>query len=220
MGAVYDVSVDFDASVDYDNYTHAAFGYNGQYDYDAARNYNDVPTGFARYLVQVDWNNDGDYTDTYEDISDDVLSITSTMGRNFASQLTGKASAGSLEITVKNNTGKYSPFNTTSELTGNLVPNRPIQWAVTVPTAATIWTGYIESIIPAVEKGPHTTAKIRAFGIFKKFATTDARVPMKTSRVTGAAIGDVLDAVSWGAGLRTLDTGQTTMTRFFGSGKA
>ena len=122
--------------------------YNAAIDYDVARNYNDVPTGFARYLVQVDWNNDGDYTDTHEDISDDVLSITSTIGRNFASQLTGKASAGSLEVTVKNNTGKYSPFNTDSDLTGNLVPNRPIQWGITVPTAATIWTGYIESIIP------------------------------------------------------------------------
>ena len=194
--------------------------YNAAIDYDVARNYNDVPTGFARYLVQVDWNNDGDYTDTHEDISDDVLSITSTTGRNFASQLTGKASAGSLEVTVKNNTGKYSPFNTSSVLTGNLVPNRPIQWAVTVPTETTLWTGYIESIIPSVQKGAYTTAKIKAFGIFKKFATTDARVPMKTSRATGAAIGDVLDAVSWGAGLRTLDTGQTTMTRFFGSGKA
>ena len=193
--------------------------YNAGLDYDAARNYNDVPTGFARYRVLVDWNNDGDYSDTNEEISDDVLSITSTMGRNFASQLTGKASAGSLEVTVKNNTGKYSPFNASSDLAGNLVPNRPIQWAVTVPTETTIWTGYIESIIPAVQKGAYTTAKIKAFGIFKKFATTDTRVPMKTSTATGAAIGDVLDSVGWGAGLRTLDTGQTTMTRFFGSGK-
>ena len=194
--------------------------YNAGIDYDAARNYNDVPTGFARYQVLVDWNNDGDYSDTHEEISDDVLSITSEIGRDFSSQLTGKARAGSLEIIVKNNTGKYSPFNASSDLAGTLVPNRPIQWAVTVPTETTIWTGYIESIIPSVEKGPHTTATIRAFGIFKKFATTDARVPMKTSRATGAAIGDVLDAVGWGAGLRTLDTGQTTMTRFFGSGKA
>ena len=194
--------------------------YNAAINYDAARNYNDVPTGFARYLVQVDWNNDGDYSDTNEDITDDVLEIKSTVGRNFASQLTGRASAGRLEVTVKNNTGKYSPFNASSALAGNLVPNRPIQWGITVPSTTTMWTGYIESIIPSVQKGPHTTAKIRAFGIFKKFATTDARVAMKTSRATGAAIGDVLDAVSWGAGLRTLDTGQTTMTRFFGSGKA
>mgnify|MGYP005824998499 CR=1 FL=1 len=37
-------------------------------DYDVARNYDDVPAGFARYLVQVDWNNDGDYSDANEDI--------------------------------------------------------------------------------------------------------------------------------------------------------
>ena len=189
-------------------------------DYDVARNYDDVPTGFARYLVQVDWNNDGDYSDANEDITDDVLEVVSTIGRNFASQLTGKASAGTLEVTVKNDTGKYSPFNTSSALTGNLVPNRTIQFAATIPSVTTIWSGYIESIIPSVQKGPYTTAQIKAFGIFKKFATTNARVPMKTSRATGAAVGDVLDAISWGAGLRDIDTGQTTMTRFFGSGKA
>lgn len=194
--------------------------YDAALDYDAALAWDGVPLGFARYIVRVDWNNDGDFLDTYDEITDDVLEITCKQGRNFASQLTGKAVAGTLEVKLKNNTGKYSPFNTSSVLTGSLFPNRRIEVAAYLPTETTIWSGYIENIQPTVTKGAYTSATIKALGIFKKFATTDARVTMQTSRTTGAAIGDVLDAVSWSAPLRSIDTGQTTMTRFFGSGKA
>ena len=109
-------------------------------DYDVAKAWDGVPFGFARYLLRVDWNNDGDFTDTNEDITDDVLEITCKRGRDFASQLTGKAVAGTLEVSLRNNAGKYSPFNTSGVLTGKLLPNRKIQLSTTLPDELTIWT--------------------------------------------------------------------------------
>ena len=197
--------VDFDASIDYDA-SHIEYA--------------DVPVGFARYQVLVDWNNDGDFADTNEDITDDVLQLTSRMGRNFASQLTGDAVAGSLEVNLNNNGGKYSPFNASGALYGNLLPNRKIQFASYYPSAVTLWSGFIESIQPEVEEGPHTIATLIAHGAFKKFATMTARVPQQTSEKTGDTIGEILDAVSWAGADRDLDDGQTTMTRFFASGNS
>ena len=194
--------------------------YNAALSYDVARAWDGVPTGFGRYELYVDWNNDGDFSDANEDITDDVLEITCKRGRDFASQLTGKAVAGTMEVSLRNDAGKYSPFNASSALAGSLLPNRKIQLKTSLPTATTIWTGYIEQIQPEVQKGAYTTAKIHALGIFKKFATTDVSVPKQTSIRTGAAIGAVLDAASWGASDRTIDTGETTITRFhFDGGK-
>jgi len=189
-------------------------------DYDVAKGWDGVPSGFARYLLRVDWNNDGDFTDTNEDITDDVLEITCKRGRDFASQLTGKAVAGTMEVSLRNNAGKYSPFNTSGVLTGKLLPNRKIQLSTILPDELTLWTGYIESIEPEVQKGPYTTAKIRALGIFKKFATTSVSVPGQSSVTTGTAIGAILDAADWASADRSLNTGQTTMTKYYFAGKA
>ena len=194
--------------------------YDKAIDYDSSIRYDDIRIGFGKYNVYVDWDNNDNFSGTYDDISDDVQEVTCKLGRDFASQLTGKAVAGTMSVKVRNETGKYSPFNTSSALTGNLVPNRKIQFASYYPSVTQLWTGYIESIIPSVNINKVHTATITAKGAFRKFATTDVRVPMSTSTATGTAIGAILDSASWGASDRSIDTGETTMTRFFFSGKA
>ena len=81
----------------------------------------------ATYRVLADWNADGDYTDTYDDITGDTLSMSWSRGRDYASQLTGNSIAGRAAFTLLNNGGKYSPSNTSSVLSPNLVPGRSIQ---------------------------------------------------------------------------------------------
>ena len=52
----------------------------------------------ASYKLQVDWNNDGDWGDTGEEIDmGRVRGITCSVGRDRASQLTGKSKAGTLK---------------------------------------------------------------------------------------------------------------------------
>ena len=52
------------------------FPYNFTFDF-----YTDVEP-FEEYQVQVDWNNDGDFDDANEDISDDVKSIHYSRGKD------------------------------------------------------------------------------------------------------------------------------------------
>tara|TARA_Y100001973_G_C5193644_1_gene332672 strand:+ start:270 stop:1859 length:1590 start_codon:yes stop_codon:yes gene_type:complete len=194
--------------------------YDKAINYDSSIRYDDIRVGFGKYNVFVDWNNDGDFADTNDDISADVTHVRTRIGRNFASQLTGEAVAGSMTVTVRNETGKYSPFNTSGALYGNLVPNRKIQFSSYYPTVNALFTGFIESVVPETRMNKSQFAIIEAKGAFRRFAQQNIRVPMSTSTATGTAIGAVLDASDWPSSDRSIDTGETTMSRFFFTGKA
>lgn len=83
----------------------------------------------AEYILCVDWDNNGNYTGTYDDISADLLisdstPLTWTRGRD--KQL-ARGQAGTLEFYAKNQDGKYSPLNADGDLYGNLQPGRPVR---------------------------------------------------------------------------------------------
>ena len=79
------------------------------------------------YVLAIDWNNDDDFSDTGEDVTARTLKCEWKRGNDYASQLTGKAVAGSLIAELNNESGDYSTFNTSSPLTGNLVPGRKVK---------------------------------------------------------------------------------------------
>ena len=81
----------------------------------------------ASYTLLVDWNNDGDFTDANEDVTSDTLDISWERGRDYASALLGRSIAGKLTATLVNTAGKYSPSNTSSALTGKILPGRSVQ---------------------------------------------------------------------------------------------
>ena len=192
-----------------------ANAYDAAISYDDASLYDGIPAGTAVYKVSVDWNNDGDYSDSNEDITADVLQLTTQQGRSLASQITGKAVAGTLEAILINSAGKYSSFNTSSPLAGNILPNRRVKVETLTPTESTIFLGYLERITPIVDAQGVTKARLVALGSLKRFATTKVSVPMQTSATTGVVVGAILDAASWGAGDRTIATGRTTLTRYY-----
>ena len=75
----------------------------------------------AKWLVQVDWNDDGDFSDASEDVTADVLGLTLEHFRDLSS---GHVEAARLELQLRNDDHKYSPPNTSSPLSGNLKPGR------------------------------------------------------------------------------------------------
>lgn len=196
-----------------------ASGYDASISYDATKSYDGVRSGFASYIVSVDWDNDGDFTDANSVVTDNVVSVKTTQGRALASQLTGNAVAGICEIILNNNDGKYSSFNTSSALSGNILPNRAVKVEATSPTAEVLFYGFLESIVPTVDSNGRNTAKIIALGSLKRFATTNVSVPTATTVGTGASVTAILDAVGWSATLRTIATGKSTIPRFYSGNK-
>ena len=81
----------------------------------------------ASYTLLVDWNDDGDFTDTHDDISGDTLSILWERGRDYASALLGRSISGRLWAELVNTSGKYSPSNTSSALSGSILPGRTVR---------------------------------------------------------------------------------------------
>ena len=166
------------------------------------------------YVIEVDWDNDGTFAGSFDDISSDCISWTCRSGRDFPIQLTGRALAGVFEVVVKNTDGKYNSFNSSSDVFGNLVPNRTIRWRSDAPVARTIFTGRIDEIKPNIRRGEAQKATIRAKGVLI-LLESDVRIAMQTAIATGAALDEILDGISFPAGDRDIDTGQTTMTRYW-----
>jgi hypothetical protein len=184
----------------------------------------------ASYTLLVDWNNDGDFTDSNDDISGDTLSVTWSRGRDYASALQGRSVAGKLSAVLINTDGKYSPSNTSSALTGNILPGRSIQlqagsgsFPYTFPIAfndGVRWQGKLDRIKPSPAASGRRTATLTAFGTLGYLNQFETQLASQTNRRTDQAVGDILDDVGWDeADDRDLDTGQTTISRFWISGK-
>jgi len=170
----------------------------------------------AAYVLEVDWNGDGDFGDANEDITADMIDFETGRGRDFASQLTGRAVAGRLRATLLNTTGKYSPFNTGSPLAGNLLPGRKVRLRSTAPVAANLWTGYLDRIGPETLSPVNLSrAILEAIGPIGKLNGKRVNPPGSGGAASGTLVGTVLDDAGWGAGDRTIDTGQTVTGPWF-----
>ena len=73
--------------------------------------------------VLVDWNNDGDFLDAYDDITADITDMRLDHLRDFMSEYMNGAV---LDLVLNNDDHKYSPPNGASPLTGNLVTGRRV----------------------------------------------------------------------------------------------
>jgi len=176
----------------------------------------------ASYKLQVDWELDGSWTSTGDTIDmGRVRGITCSFGRDRASQLTGKSKAGKLRATLDNRSGDYNPFNTSSPIYGNILPGRPVRLLGTSTTQSdqAIWQGYLTKVTPQVHLGGDKTAILEATGGLGQINLDQIEVAMVTSQRTDQIVDDILDAAGWGSGsgYRTLDTGKTTISRYWKS---
>lgn len=65
--------------------------------------------------VEIDWNRDGDFGDSNEDITDLVLNIQTATGGS-PSSVVGKVDAGRASVTLNNDDDRFSNFNSASTL--------------------------------------------------------------------------------------------------------
>lgn len=96
----------------------------------------------ATYGLYVDWNNDGDFSDPGEDITDDFIS--GSISRGFSNPLARIASTGRASFVLKNTVRDYSP-----PLQSNVLPRRPVKFEMTYGgSTVTLFRGYLEGIVP------------------------------------------------------------------------
>lgn len=174
--------------------------------------------------VYIDWNRDFDFADTYEDVSNDVIEVSWTLGMGQAYQ--EMADGAALHLRLRNDDQKYLPGNSGSPIYPNVLPYRPIK--ITADTGGTaettLWRGWLEKPQGIYNKsGEATGADHITFTAFDgREVLLDNEVPIALKQnVTGdIIIGAVLDDAATlpggegGGSDRTLDTGQLTIDVF------
>mgnify|MGYP003661407741 FL=1 len=168
------------------------------------------------YVLSVDWNNDGDFSDSGENITARTMQVEWRRGSDYASQLVGKAVAGTLNATLNNQSGDYSTFNTSSPLTGNLLPGRKVKLTGNDgSTTRTLWTGFLDSIEPIPSATGANLARLRAIGPLGYLNKFEVSTAMFASKNAGELIGEILDVAGWPEDDRDLDTGIVEFPRFW-----
>ena len=175
--------------------------------------YNFPITFDSGYFVEVDWNNDGDFIDTNDDLTINTKSIHFSRGK---SDELGKAEVGQLSVTLNNAAGLYTPSNSSGSLYNSLLPKRIIKvYYSSGGTNYPLFYGFIEEIIPH----PHLSEQdciITAVDGLDFLSRHDMATALYKNTLTGTIYGYILDDASWSSTLRTLDAGQLTVPYWYG----
>lgn len=166
------------------------------------------------HTLLVDWNGDGTFTGTSENISALTFDVECSRGRDYASQIQGKSIAGMLSAQINNQSKDYSSFNLSSPLVGSILPGRLVQLQ---ESGTNLWTGYLKSINPSPQIKGINTVTLEAIGPLGFINRGKLSTPVYSTLLTGTLINNLLDYAGWGTGTakRTTDNGQTTITKFF-----
>ena len=177
------------------------------------------------YKILVDWDNNGNFTGTHDDITSDVLSVQFRRGRDFASTMEGNSTAGVLKVRLNNESGKYSPSNTSSALTGNIKPSKPVKFTTnsalfpaTFPITFDenpMFTGRLESLSPQPISQTLDEAELVAVGPLGYINQFVPKGSINTNIYTSQAVNAILDAVGWSATERDIDTGNTVIPKYW-----
>jgi hypothetical protein len=171
---------------------------------------------WSDWNVYVDWNNDGDFVDADEDISAFIQSIDYRRGKDGSSSLTRRSSSLSFAIKLFNTDGRFNSFLTTGPYYGNLLPGRKVKITSTYDGVTTTQlVGFIESIEPEESLFDLDTCTITGIGPIGYIQNKNVTVPIQQNVDTGVIVGALLDAISWPAGDRVIDTGATLVPMFY-----
>lgn len=172
----------------------------------------------AAYIAAIDWAADGDYTDPYDDVTDDVLdrSIEITYGRDQQRQL-APPMIGTQSYSLCNTSRIYSPENASSPLFGDIEPARDVRTTVDFgSTTYGLFTGRIDDFEVHADRGDRSVEMSMSDGL-AVLAGVKLSTELLEMQRTGAIIDYILDQVGWTAG-RDIDVGATHVPWWWAEG--
>lgn len=173
-------------------------------------NFNVRPTLADGYTVAVDWNGDGDFDDTNENVTDDVLAsgvVTFQYGRDQARALSPPR-VGALGFSLCNADRIYSPENPDSPISADIAPAAPIKVEEVISDVLyPLMMGRIDTFEVSTDRGS-LSATITGLDDLALLRGTKISTELYQAQRTGALIGVILDQVGWTAP-RDLDLGAT-----------
>lgn len=169
----------------------------------------------ATWVIAIDWNNDGDWSDTGETVTSRVQhnpGITVTRGRDQLRELAAPL-AGTCDFSLNNASKDYSPENASSPLYGNLIPGRAIKITANGPD---IWRGYLDDL-PQQPRLRGGSVGVPGLGTLAKLKGATINSHLYTNITTDVAFAHVcrLAGLTLTTHYAALDTGKTTLTAWW-----
>jgi hypothetical protein len=168
----------------------------------------------ATYTVHIDWDADGTFVGTYDDVSARTLNgrsqVTCSYGRDTNRSLS-PTKVGEASLELDNRDRLLSPENTGSALFDKVVPAREVRvQTVLGATTYTPFRGHIDDLDfkPATEQRSVGITCLDPMARLKGIAVTTG---IYRGVRTGDALRLILDAVGWSPVLRDIDPGATVM---------
>ena len=168
---------------------------------------------FPTVIVRIAFDSDPfDASPIWTTLSGDVLSCDIRKGRQHALD---RVEAGVVTVVIKNISGDYWPDNAGGSYYGKILPVKRINIrAVYGGITYDLYTGFIESWKPSwlSDSGLGPIMTLTCSDLFKNLSFLLLNDGAGYSQeLSGARVGNVLDDLSWPAGKRDLDTGQSNM---------
>lgn len=170
-----------------------------------------IPATEPAYGVLIDWNNDADFTDPGDDVTERVLArgnLTVAYGRDQIRALSPPA-PGRAAFELNNQSRDYSPDNEDSPLFGLIEPGRPV-WARTVlaATTYTLFRGHLDDFEIKPEPQERSVS-VTALDPLAKLRDVKISTALYQGIRTGEAVDLILDQVGWPSADRDIDNGAT-----------
>jgi len=142
------------------------------------------------YTVAIDFDDDGDFTNSGEDITADVLRLDWRLGMN--APYDGIAAPIAARVTVRNQSRAYSPEYTANDLS----PGKPIRIQSNDGiTTRTHFTGFITRIEPMSGDQGERLAVIHAGGPEAQLVQSRVRLPPQVNKRADEVLAAILDTV-------------------------
>lgn len=159
-----------------------------------------VSTFFPTVQFLVDWTNTG----TFVDESAYVREIQIARGRAAVNDVFG---AGTATVILRNESGRFGPYNPASPLYPNVIGARPFKLTTTFQGILyPEFVGYTNEYT-VTEKLPKPEATISGIDAFDPMSRSKATIALQTGQTTDSIIRAILTAYGW-TGLERLDVGR------------
>src|SRR5688572_16734550 len=132
------------------------------------------------WTIAIDWNRDGDYSDTNEDVTNRIISANWFLGMRQPYQDAADNSV--LQLVLRNDDSLFSPENDESPLWDDSIepprskvqPFRPVRiQSNDGTTPRTHWVGWIETMQPDVGRYGKRLMKITATGVMQFYKAAE-----------------------------------------------
>lgn len=152
------------------------------------------------WTIKIDWDRNGNYTDSYDDVTNRVISANWFLGMRKPYQTDADDSR--LELVLNNFDKLYSPECATlvdgnpNPLFGKIAPFRTV-WAQSDDgtTTRTHWVGWVEKIEPKVNANGERTVAITAAGPMQFFKAAETNIALQENQRTDQIIAKLLQEV-------------------------